>query len=108
MDRENDIANKAEPNQFGKSMSPEVAAGDSTTGRGTGPAGLTEFLKKFREAFPHLDLAVEHVIEDGEKAGISYTVAGTRHGTFHGVGIFKQLAQEPGATKASLAAAASG
>ncbi len=58
---------------------------DPAPDQGPGPEGFVKFFTKFRGAFPHLAVAVEHQVIDDDNIAFAYTVTGTHKGDFMGV-----------------------
>ncbi len=71
--------------QFTDLMTADVEDHDPAPDQGKGPEGFIAFFTKFREAFPDLEVAVDHMLADDENVAIAYTVTGTNEGTFHGL-----------------------
>ncbi len=66
-------------------MTSDVKDHDPAPDQGDGPEGFMDFFKKFRAAFPDLEVAVDHMAADDENGAMAYTITGTHKGEFHGV-----------------------
>ncbi len=66
-------------------MSPGVIDHDPSRNQLPGPAGFIRFFKQLREAFPDLQIDVEHMVADDDSVAIAYTMTGTHRGAFLGV-----------------------
>lgn len=71
--------------QFTDLMTADVKDHDPAPDQGSGPEGFIDFFRKFREAFPDLEIAVDQMVADDEQVAIAYTVKGTHKGDFHGL-----------------------
>jgi steroid delta-isomerase-like uncharacterized protein len=58
---------------------------DPAADQGKGPEGFIHFFTGFREAFPDLSIAVEHVVADDNNVAFAYTITGTHKGNFLGI-----------------------
>ncbi len=70
---------------FDEVFADDVVDHDPAPGQGSGPAGFKDFFATLRSAFPDMDIAVEHVVQDEDNVAIAYTLTGTQDGEFHGV-----------------------
>ena len=52
---------------------------------GTGPEGVKQSVKLYRNAFPDLQFTVEHMIETEQFVTTRFTVRGTHKGNFRGL-----------------------
>ncbi|MBA3881728.1 MAG: ester cyclase [Chthoniobacterales bacterium] len=66
-------------------MTSDVKDHDPAPDQGSGPEGFIDFFTKFRDAFPDLEISVEHMVADDDNVAIAYTVTGTHEGNFHGI-----------------------
>ncbi|MBA3564736.1 MAG: ester cyclase [Gammaproteobacteria bacterium] len=66
-------------------MAPGVVDHDPAPDQAAGPEGFVQFFEDFRDAFPDLEVSVEHMVCDDENVAIAYTVTGTQQGDFLGV-----------------------
>ena len=66
-------------------FSPNVVDHDPAPGQKKGPEGYIEFFKQMRDAFPDLQLAVDHMVTDDDNVAIAYTAKGTQKGNFMGI-----------------------
>ena len=57
---------------------------DPAADQGKGPEGFIHFFTGFREAFPDLSIAVEHLVTDDNNVAFAYTITGTHKGNFLG------------------------
>jgi steroid delta-isomerase-like uncharacterized protein len=57
---------------------------DPAADQGNGPEGFIHFFTGFREAFPDLSIAVEHLVTDDNNVAFAYTITGTHKGNFLG------------------------
>ncbi|CAM4021693.1 ester cyclase [Gillisia limnaea] len=53
--------------------------------QGPGPQGFIDFFTMMRNAFPDLNVEVEHMVTDQENVALAYTISGTHKGDFMGV-----------------------
>jgi steroid delta-isomerase-like uncharacterized protein len=58
---------------------------DPAPDQGSGPEGFIKFFTQFRNAFPDLKIAVEHLTADDDSVAIAYTITGTQDGPFQGI-----------------------
>ncbi len=61
-----------------------------------GPAGVKTFATEMRTAFPDLRLTAEHVVAEGDRVAILWTLSGTHQGEFFGVPATGQRVMIPG------------
>jgi steroid delta-isomerase-like uncharacterized protein len=66
-------------------MTADVRDHDPAPDQGAGPQGFIDFFGKFRQAFPDLAVAVDHMVTDDDNVAIAYTVTGTHRGDFMGI-----------------------
>lgn len=66
-------------------MTADVRDHDPAPDQGPGPQGFIDFFTKFRQAFPDLKVAVDHMVTDEDNVAIAYTVTGTHQGDFLGI-----------------------
>ena len=66
-------------------MTADVKDHDPAPDQGPGPQGFIDFFTKFRQAFPDLAVAVDHMVTDDDSVAIAYIVTGTHKGDFMGV-----------------------
>lgn len=66
-------------------MASGVIDHDPAPDQGPGPEGFIQFFEGFRDAFPDLEVNVEHMVCDDDNVAIAYTVTGTQQGAFLGV-----------------------
>lgn len=80
-----EAVNSGQLDQLNHLMTAEVKDHDPAPEQGPGPQGFIDFFSKFREAFPDLAVAVDHMVTDDDNVAIAYTVTGTHQGDFMGV-----------------------
>jgi steroid delta-isomerase-like uncharacterized protein len=66
-------------------IAPSVVDHDPAADQGKGPEGFIHFFTEFREAFPDLSIAVEHLVADDNNVAFAYTITGTHKGDFLGI-----------------------
>ncbi len=71
--------------EFHQLFAANVVDHDPAPGQASGPEGFIQFFTQFREVFPDLKIAVEHMVADEENVAMAYTVTGTQKGTFQGI-----------------------
>jgi steroid delta-isomerase-like uncharacterized protein len=54
-------------------------------GVASGKAGITQFVKMFRDAFPDLKVTTDAVVVEGDEAWMQSTMTGTHKGEFAGI-----------------------
>jgi steroid delta-isomerase-like uncharacterized protein len=64
----------------------------------TGPAGLIEGARGYRDAFPDLRIVVEQAIAEGDYVAIRWTARGTHKGELFGIGATGKEATVTGIT----------
>jgi steroid delta-isomerase-like uncharacterized protein len=77
--------NKGNLDKLREVMAPDVKDHDPAPGQGKGVEGFIKFFTAFREAFPDLEIAVEHLVADEDNVAFAYTVTGTHSGNFLGI-----------------------
>jgi steroid delta-isomerase-like uncharacterized protein len=70
---------------FKNLMSPDVIDHDPAPGQLPGPEGFEAFFAELREAFPDLQIDVEHSVADEDNISIAYRITGTHRGPFMGI-----------------------
>lgn len=80
-----EAVNSGQLDQLNHLMTAEVKDHDPAPEQGPGPQGFIDFFSKFREAFPDLAVAVDHMVTDDDNVAIAYTVTGTHQGDIMGV-----------------------
>lgn len=58
---------------------------DPAPDQGVGAGGFIRFFTSFRNAFPDLQIAIEHLVANDTDIAIAYSVTGTHLGTFQGI-----------------------
>jgi len=58
---------------------------DPAPDQGPGPEGFKAFWTAFRDAFPDLQVTIEHLTADDDSVAIAYRAQGTHQGPFEGV-----------------------
>jgi steroid delta-isomerase-like uncharacterized protein len=58
---------------------------DSAAGQVPGPDGFIFFFGQFRKAFPDLNVAVDHLMQDDDNIAFAYTITGTHKGELSGI-----------------------
>ena len=58
---------------------------DSKKDEPTGPDGMKRFVKMFRNAFPDITFAIEHMVAEDDKVAIHLVGQGTHQGELHGL-----------------------
>lgn len=58
---------------------------DSKKEEPTGPDGMKRFVAMFRNAFPDITFAIEHMVAEGDKVAIHLVGQGTHQGELHGL-----------------------
>lgn len=66
-------------------MTSDVKDHDPAPDQAPGPEGFIQFFFKFRQAFPDLEISVDHMVADDDNVAIAYTVSGTHQGIFQGI-----------------------
>jgi steroid delta-isomerase-like uncharacterized protein len=77
--------NSGNLSEFKHLMSPDVIDHDPAPTQAPGPEGFIGFFTELREAFPDLQIDVEHAVEDENNISIAYTITGTHRGSFMGI-----------------------
>ena len=77
--------NKGRLEELREVFAPNVVDHDPAPDQDKGPDGFIQFFSTFREAFPDLAIAVEHMVSDENNVSIAYTVTGTHKGNFMGI-----------------------
>jgi steroid delta-isomerase-like uncharacterized protein len=77
--------NSGHLDQFHEFFAHGVTDHDPAPDQGKGPEGFIKFFTQFRNAFPDLKIAVEHLTADEDSVAIAYTVTGTHEGPFQGI-----------------------
>ncbi len=77
--------NSGNLSEFKNLMSPTVIDHDPAPTQGPGPDGFIAFFTELREAFPDLQVDVEHSVADENSIAIAYTITGTHRGMFMGI-----------------------
>lgn len=80
-----EAVNSGKLNEFNDLMTPDVKDHDPAPDQGPGPKGFIDFFSTFRQAFPDLKVAVDHMVTDDDSVAIAYTVTGTHQGDFQGI-----------------------
>lgn len=63
----------------------DVKDHDPAPMQGPGAQGYIDFFSYMRNAFPDLNVEVEHMVTDEENVSFAYTVSGTHQGEFMGL-----------------------
>lgn len=66
-------------------FAPDVIDHDAAPGQEQGAEGFIRFFEQLREAFPDLQVAIEHLVADESDVAIAVTVTGTHLGPFRGL-----------------------
>jgi steroid delta-isomerase-like uncharacterized protein len=66
-------------------FAPDVVEHDPAPDQVQGAEGYIHFFTQFRQAFPDLNLAVDHLVADEDNIAIAYTITGTHQGPFQGI-----------------------
>jgi len=63
----------------------DVSDHDPAPGQAAGPDGFVEYFRTLRDAFPDLNVAVNHMVADEDNVAIAYILTGTHQGMFQGI-----------------------
>ncbi len=63
----------------------DVVDHDAAAGQGSGPGGYVKFFRQFQEAFPDLNVSIEHLSATDDCVAIAVRVTGTQVGSHMGV-----------------------
>lgn len=66
-------------------IAPNVVDHDPAPDQGKGPEGFIRFFTGFRQAFPDLEVKVEHLVVDEDNVAFAYTIEGTHKGDLMGI-----------------------
>lgn len=66
-------------------VAPDVKDHDPAPNQGPGAQGYIDFFSMMRNAFPDMEVEVEHLVADEENVAFAYTLTGTHKGDFMGV-----------------------
>ena len=80
-----EAVNTGQLEQFRQIFAANVKDHDPAPDQGSGPEGFIQFFTQFRNAFPDLKIAVEHMTANDDDVAIAYTVTGTHKGPFQGI-----------------------
>jgi steroid delta-isomerase-like uncharacterized protein len=66
-------------------FAPDFVSHNMPPGFPTGVAGVTHFFATFRDAFPDVQVTIDELVADGDRAAIATTMTGTHTGELMGV-----------------------
>lgn len=66
-------------------VAPNVKDHDPAPNQGPGAQGYIDFFSMMRNAFPDMEVEVEHLVADDDNVAFAYTLKGTHKGDFMGV-----------------------
>ena len=66
-------------------VAPDVKEHDPAPNQGPGAQGYIDFFSMMRDAFPDMEIDVEHMVADDDNVAFAYTLTGTQKGEFMGV-----------------------
>jgi steroid delta-isomerase-like uncharacterized protein len=66
-------------------ISPSVIDHDPAPDQGPGPQGFVKLFTGLRQAFPDLNISVDHLVADEDNVSIAYIISGTQKGKFLGI-----------------------
>ena len=80
-----DSIKEGEVDRIGGLMADDFIGHEETPGLAPTKAGVIEFFRMYRVAFPDMRMAVEEVLISGDKAVVRARVTGTQQGEFMGM-----------------------
>lgn len=80
-----DLINSGDIDGFGQQVADDFVEHDETPGFPPTKAGVVQYFKMLRAAFPDLQMTVDDVIASGDKAVARVRVSGTHKGEFMGM-----------------------
>lgn len=80
-----EAVNKGHLEDLKQTFSPRVVDHDPAPNQAPGAEGFIQFFTDFRDSFPDLAIAVDHMVADDDNVSIAYTVSGTHKGNFLGI-----------------------
>jgi steroid delta-isomerase-like uncharacterized protein len=80
-----DAINSGNLEQLREVVAQDVKDHDPAPNQGPGPQGYIDFFGMMRNAFPDMQVEVEHLVADEDNVAFAYTLTGTHKGDFMGV-----------------------
>ncbi|MCC8359277.1 ester cyclase [Salinimicrobium sediminilitoris] len=80
-----DAINSGNLEQLREVVAQDVKDHDPAPNQGPGPQGYIDFFGMMRNAFPDMQVEVEHLVADEDNVAFAYTLKGTHKGDFMGV-----------------------
>lgn len=84
-ERFGDAINSGNLEQLRELVAQDVVEHDPAPNQGSGPQGYIDFFTMMRNAFPDMQVKVEHMVADEDSVAFAYTLTGTHQGDFMGV-----------------------
>lgn len=84
-ERFGDAINSGNLEQLRELVAQDVVEHDPAPNQGPGPQGYIDFFSMMRNAFPDMQVKVEHLVADEDNVAFAYTLTGTHKGDFMGV-----------------------
>ncbi len=66
-------------------FAPDVVSHDMPPGFPQGIEGVRRFFQTFRDAFPDVEVCVDEIVVEGERAAVATTISGTHRGELLGI-----------------------
>ena len=84
-ERFGDAINSGNLEQLRELVAQDVVEHDPAPNQGPGPQGYIDFFSMMRNAFPDMQVKVEHLVAEDDSVAFAYTLTGTHKGDFMGV-----------------------
>lgn len=84
-ERFGEAINSGNLEQLREVVAQDVVDHDPAPDQGPGPQGYIDFFSMMRNAFPDMQVEVEHLVADEDNVAFAYTLTGTHKGDFMGV-----------------------
>ncbi len=80
-----EVWNKGNVEAVDRYFAPDYVDQDPLPGQAPGPEGYKQSVAAIRDAFPDLNLTLEHILSEGDQVAFHYTMRGTHQGPFMGI-----------------------